>query len=134
MQTTQKFRTNFIISINFCLEYLQTFRQFLILKELRNCILRTILVCSLFYSIRVCTSLYFLTILLENYFFSSFCPFCVFCLFWIWSNLHIYIIIIYIVGVRYSVFLFSLITSQLNNLWEQISRHKNLIKNMPFAF
>ena len=37
--------------------------------------------------------------------FLSLCLFCVFCcLFWIWRNLNIYIIIIYIVGVRYSVF------------------------------
>ena len=41
----------------------------IILKELRNCILRTILVRSLFYSIWVYTSLYFLFILLGNQFF-----------------------------------------------------------------
>ena len=39
------------------------------LKGLRNCILRTILVLSLFYSIRVNKSLYFLPIVLENQFF-----------------------------------------------------------------
>ena len=38
----------------------------IILKELRNRILRTILVRSLFYSIRVYTSLYFLSIPLGN--------------------------------------------------------------------
>ena len=43
------------------------------------------------------------------------------------------IIIIYIVGVRYSVLLFSLITYHLYSLWEQtgiISRHKNLITTL----
>ena len=38
------------------------------LKELQNPILRTILMSSLFYSIQVYTSLYFLPILLENEF------------------------------------------------------------------
>ena len=39
------------------------------LKELRNCILRSILVWSLLYSIQAYTSLYFPPILLENQFF-----------------------------------------------------------------
>ena len=38
----------------------------LLLKELRNCILRNIRVWSLFCSVRVYISLYFLPILLEN--------------------------------------------------------------------
>ena len=53
-------------------------------------------------------------------FLRAFCVFCsefdaIFMNFW-----NICIIMIYIVGVRYSVFLLSLITFQLNNLWEQI--------------
>ena len=50
-------------------------------------------------------------------------------------------IIIYIVGVRYSVFMFSLITFQLKNLWEQIHAiktwlqllkvHKCRFENLP---
>ena len=89
------------------------------LKELRNFISRIILVRSLFYSIRVYTSLYFLPIFWKTSFscvsvhsvfsacsefdaiFINFCNIC--------------IIIIYIIGVRYSVFLFSFITSHLNN-------------------
>ena len=89
------------------------------LKKLQNSILHTILVWSLFYSIRVYTILYFLCILLKNYLsllcffvfsacskfnvmFINFCKVC--------------IITIFIVDVKYSVFLFSFITSQLNNL------------------
>ena len=40
---------------------------------------------------------------------------------------NICIIIIYIAGVRYSVFLFWLITSNLNNLWEQIHVIKRIV-------
>ena len=40
---------------------------------------------------------------------------------------NICIIIIYIAGVRYSVFLFWLITSNLNNLWEQIHVIKTIV-------
>ena len=39
-------------------------------------------------------------------------------------------IIFYIVGVRYSVFLFSLITFQLNNLWEQIHSIKTWLQQL----
>ena len=44
-----------------------------LLKQLRNCILRTSLVWSLFYSIRAYASLYLLPILLENFFFFFLC-------------------------------------------------------------
>ena len=44
-------------------------RQVKVLNELRNCISRIICLWSLFCSIRVCTSLHFLPILLENQFF-----------------------------------------------------------------
>ena len=93
------------------------------LKEMQICIWRTVLVWS-FYSTWIYTSLYFLPILLRNqFFFLSFCAFCVFCsefdaIFMNFCN--ICIIMIYIVGVRYSVFLLSLVTFQLNNLWEQM--------------
>ena len=53
-----------------------------------------------------------LIIFINELIFKNFCNIC--------------IIIIYIVGVRYYVFLFSFITSRLNNLWE-LTRHKNLI-------
>ena len=94
---------------------------------------------SLFYSIRVYASLYFLPILLENKFFclSAFFLFSACSEFdVIFMNFcNICKIIIYIVGVRYSVFLVSLITFQLSNLWEQIHVIKTwlqlLIKNMP---
>ena len=52
----------------------------IILKELRNCILRTILVGSLFYSIRVYTSL-FSIYSFGKLVFLSFCAFCVYCQF-----------------------------------------------------
>ena len=60
----------------------------LLLKELRNCILRTIFVWSLFYWIWAYTSLHFLSALLGNYFFLSFCAFCVYCQFWFRRTLY----------------------------------------------
>ena len=60
----------------------------LLLKELRNCILRTIFVWSLLYWIWAYTSLHFLSVLLGNYFFLSFCAFCVYCLFWFRRTLY----------------------------------------------
>ena len=54
----------------------------LYLKELRNCILRIILVWSLFCLMRIYVGLHFLQFLLENYFFVLLC-FVLFFLFWI---------------------------------------------------
>ena len=87
---------------------------------------------------RVYTGPYFLPIPLENFFCFCFSALFVFparskfgVIFINFCN--ICIIIVYIVGLKYSVFLFSFIIS--HNLWEQISRHENLItalnKNMP---
>ena len=86
----------------------------MLLQELRNCILRTILVWSLFYSIRVYTVLYFLLFFWKT---SLFC-FSAFFVFSACSDFdvmfmnfcNICITTIHIVDVRYSVFLFSLIT------------------------
>ena len=60
------------------IKHIQTFG--VALKELRNCILRTILVWSLFYLIRVYASLYFISIF-GKLVFLSFYAFCVYCLF-----------------------------------------------------
>ena len=94
------------------------------LKELWNCILPTIIVWSLFYSIRIIQVCMFYLLFWKT---SFFCPSELFVLSTcsefdvIFINCcNICIIIIYVVGVRYSVFLFSFITSHLNNLWEQI--------------
>ena len=85
----------------------------LFLKELQNCILRIIRIWSLFCSIWIYASLHFLLFLLENYFF-VFLRLLHFLLvlFGIRFDLHelhsIFIIIVYIVGVRYSVFVLTL--------------------------
>ena len=89
------------------------------LKKLENCILRTILVWLLFFSIWIYASL--LSWFMQICF--SFCAFAVFCLFWIRRNLqelcNICVIIIYTVEVRCTVFLFWIIIFQLNDLWKQ---------------
>ena len=60
---------------------LQHYFEIFLLKELRSFILRTILVWSLFYAIRVVyTGMYFLSILLENQFFFFFLRFLCFLL------------------------------------------------------
>ena len=85
------------------------------LKDLRNFILRIISVVIKHGSIQAC--IFYLFFWKTS--FLSFCAFCIFCLFYvkfdvIFKNLcNICIIIVYIVGVRYSVFLFSLIRSNL---------------------
>ena len=111
------------------------------LKELQNCIFRTIL-WSLFYSIRVYTSPHFLTTLLENiFFFFWLSALFVFCLFWIWRIFidfcKTYVIIIYIVDVRYSVFLFSLTNFQLkahSHVWDNFWQLKALWKWWKMLF
>ena len=108
------------------------------LTELRNVCLHTILVWSLFYSKQVYTSLYFLPILLENQFFclSEFFVFLFFAcsefdiIFMHFGN--ICIVIIYIIGVKYSVFLFSLITFQLHNLRKQNTSCLQGVLKIPF--
>ena len=100
------------------------------LKELQNIILHIFCVWSLFYWMRVYTTLHFLTTLLKNFLF-----FLLFSVLWRTPiNLHkrciICIIIVHIVVVRYFVFLFSLIR---NNL--KIYKNKYLvIKKLRTAF
>ena len=88
------------------------------IKELRNCISRIIRVWSLFCSLWVYTSLHFLPILLENYFCALFLFSACSCR--IWCNLHkLYNIcktIVYIVGVRYSVFCSPLLETNCKNI------------------
>ena len=88
------------------------------LKEPRNCTLRIIRVWKLFCSLLVYTSLHFLPILLENYFCALFLFSACSCR--IWCNLHklynICKIIVYIVGVRYSVFCSPLLETICKNI------------------
>ena len=95
-----------------------------VLKELRNCI----------YALFLCGNYFipygFIRVYIFHLFFWKSFFFCISALLvfsacsefdlTLINFCNICIIIIYIVGVRYSVFLFSLITFQLNNLWEQI--------------
>ena len=108
-----------------------------LLKQLRNCILRTSLVWSLVYSIRAYASLYLLPILLENFFFFLSVLFVItacskFDVIFI-NFCNICITIIYVVGV--TCFCSHLSRLTFKQFVRTDTRHENLIialnKNMP---
>ena len=137
--TLIKFIKNYILKISSF--WVTSVLRFLrLLKELRNCIFlmhyscvviilfkmglyKSVLSIYFFGELVFCLSVLFVfsTCFKSDVIFINFCNIC--------------IVIIYIAGVRYSVFLFPFITSDLNNLWEQIHITKIwlqlLIKNMP---